>query len=43
MAKEVQAHMWISFLEGVVKLSGGQLTGGVVIETERVKDRGGHG
>lgn len=43
MAKEVQAHMWISFLEGVVKLSGGQLTGGVRIETERVKDRGGHG
>jgi hypothetical protein len=28
MAKEVQAHMWISFLEGVVTLSGGRMTGG---------------
>ena len=38
MAKEVQAHMWISFLEGVVRLSGGRMTGGVDIDTERVED-----
>jgi uncharacterized protein (UPF0548 family) len=36
MAKEVQAHMWISFLERVVDLSGGRMTGGVEIETERI-------
>ena len=39
MAKEVQAHMWISFLEKVVKLSGGRMTGGVEIKTERIEDR----
>jgi hypothetical protein len=42
MAKEIQAHMWISFLEGVVKLSGGRMTGGVAIETERVEDANGY-
>jgi hypothetical protein len=36
MAKEVQLHMWISFLEGVVSLSGGRMTGGVDIDTHRV-------
>ena len=36
MSKEVQAHMWISFLEGVVALSGGRMTGGVTIATERI-------
>jgi Domain of unknown function (DUF1990) len=36
MAKEVQAHMWISYLERVVALSGGRMTGGVEIETERI-------
>ncbi len=36
MAKEVQAHMWISFLEGVVRLAGGEMAGGVEIETERI-------
>ncbi len=35
MSKEVQAHMWVSFLEGVVRLSGGRMTGGVTIETRR--------
>jgi hypothetical protein len=40
MAKEVQAHMWISFLEGVVKLSGGRMLGGVSVRTERVQDGG---
>ena len=37
MAKEVQLHMWISFLEGVVSLSGGKMTGGIEIETHRVE------
>jgi hypothetical protein len=37
MAKEVQAHMWISFLERVVDLSGGRMTGGVEIVTERIE------
>ncbi|HZO78787.1 MAG TPA: DUF1990 family protein [Solirubrobacteraceae bacterium] len=37
MAKEIQAHMWISFLERAVDLSGGRMTGGVEIETERIE------
>jgi hypothetical protein len=37
MAKEVQLHMWISFLEGVVALSGGRMTGGIEIDTHRVE------
>ena len=37
-AKEVQAHMWISFLEGVVSLSGGRMTGGIEIKTRRVEE-----
>jgi Domain of unknown function (DUF1990) len=37
MAKEVQAHMWISFLERVVQLTGGRMTGGVELDTERVE------
>lgn len=36
MAKEVQLHMWISFLEGVVALSGGRMTGGIEIDTRRI-------
>ena len=36
MAKEVQAHMWISFLERVVKLAGGRMTGGIELETHRI-------
>ncbi len=39
MAKEVQAHMWISFLEGVAAISGGKMTGGVQIDTERTEDQ----
>jgi hypothetical protein len=39
MAKEIQAHMWISFLENVVKISGGRMTGGVTITTRRVEGR----
>ena len=38
MAKEVQLHMWISFLEGVGKLSGGKIAGGIDIDTRRVDD-----
>ncbi|MGN6870831.1 MAG: DUF1990 family protein [Solirubrobacteraceae bacterium] len=38
MAKEVQAHMWISFLERVVRLSGGRMTGGIELDTERIAD-----
>ncbi|MGN6169789.1 MAG: DUF1990 family protein [Solirubrobacteraceae bacterium] len=38
MAKEVQAHMWISFLERVVRLSGGRMTGGIELYTERIAD-----
>src|SRR3954454_286796 len=37
MAKEVQLHMWTSFLERVAKASGGRLTGGVEIRTRRVE------
>jgi hypothetical protein len=38
MAKEIQLHMWISFLEGVVSLSGGRMTGGIRIDTRRVEN-----
>jgi len=38
MAKEVQAHMWISFLERVVRLSNGRMTGGIEMYTERIGD-----
>jgi hypothetical protein len=37
MAKEIQLHMWISFLERVVKASGGRLSGGIEIHTRRVE------
>jgi hypothetical protein len=38
MAKEIQLHMWISFLEGVAELAGGRMTGGIDIDTRRVAD-----
>ena len=38
MAKEVQLHMWASFLERAVKLAGGRLVGGVDIETRKIDD-----
>ena len=38
MSKEVQLHMWSSFVERVAKLSGGSLTGGIDIETRRLDD-----
>jgi hypothetical protein len=37
MAKEVQLHMWTSFLEGAVKASGGRMTGGVEIDTRLIE------
>jgi hypothetical protein len=37
MAKEVQAHMWISFIERVVHISEGRMTGGIEIRTERLE------
>lgn len=42
MAKEIQLHMWTSFLERVAEIAGGRRTGGVDIETRRV-DSGEHG
>ena len=36
MAKEIQLHMWTSFLERVVEIAGGRLTGGITIDTRRV-------
>ena len=38
MAKEVQLHMWTSFLEQVAKLSEGRLTGGIEIISRKVDD-----
>jgi hypothetical protein len=40
MAKEIQLHMWTSFLERVVRLAGGRRSGPVEIETRRVTDGG---
>ena len=40
MAKEVQLHMWTSFLEKAVKLAGGRLAGGLDIDTRRVDEEG---
>jgi Domain of unknown function (DUF1990) len=37
MAKEIQLHMWTSFLERIAELAGGRLTGGITIETRRVE------
>jgi hypothetical protein len=38
MAKEVQLHMWTSFLEHAVRLAGGRLEGGIDVETRIVDD-----
>jgi hypothetical protein len=38
MAKEIQLHMWTSFLEQVTKLAGGRRSGGIEIVTRRVED-----
>lgn len=39
MAKEIQLHMWTSFIERVARESGGRLTGGIDIHTRRVEER----
>ena len=39
MAKEIQLHMWTSFIERVARASGGRLTGGIDIHTRRVERR----
>lgn len=39
MAKEVQLHMWSSFLEQIAELAGGRLTGGIEIVTRRLEGR----
>ena len=38
MSKEIQLHMWISFLERVIRMSGGRRDGGLRINTRRVGD-----
>ena len=38
MSKEIQLHMWTSFLERVVGISGGERDGGLRIDTRRVED-----
>src|SRR4051794_6942638 len=40
MAKEIQLHMWTSFLEQVAKLAGGRMSGGIEIVPRRVDDAG---
>jgi hypothetical protein len=37
MSKEIQFHMWTSFLERVVRLSGGRRDGGLDVVTRRVE------
>jgi hypothetical protein len=37
MAKEVQLHMWTSFLEKVAKLAGGRISGGIEIVSRRLE------
>ena len=36
MAKEIQLHMWTSFIEGVIGIAGGRRVGGVEIRTRRI-------
>ena len=38
MAKEVQLHMWTSFLERAARLSGGRMVGGIDVETRRLDE-----
>ncbi|MGI8758504.1 MAG: DUF1990 family protein [Acidimicrobiales bacterium] len=41
MAKEVQLHLWTSFLERVTRLAGGRLVGGIDIDTRWFVDASG--
>jgi len=43
MAKEVQFHMWTSFLERAVRVAGGRLDGGIDVETRTVDGPPGSG
>ena len=43
MSKEIQFHMWTSFLERVIELSGGRRDGGLRIHTRRVEEIPGAG
>lgn len=36
MAKEIQLHMWTSFIERVIDIAGGRRAGGVEIRTRRI-------
>jgi uncharacterized protein (UPF0548 family) len=36
MAKEIQLHMWASFMERVAEIAGGRVSGGISIDTRRV-------
>ena len=38
MAKEVQLHMWSSFLERIADMAGEGLDGGIEITTRRLDD-----
>ena len=38
MSKEIQLHMWTSFLERVIRLSGGTRDGGLLIATRRLEE-----
>jgi hypothetical protein len=38
MSKEIQFHMWTSFLERVIELSGGRRDGGLRIHTRRMEE-----
>jgi hypothetical protein len=38
MSKEIQVHMWVSFLERVIGLSGGRRDGPLRIHTRRIED-----
>lgn len=38
MSKEIQLHMWSSFVERAADLAGGSLAGGIDIETRRLDD-----
>jgi uncharacterized protein (UPF0548 family) len=38
MSKEVQLHMWTSFIERVARMAGGRLSGGIEIRTVRLEE-----
>ena len=38
MSKEIQVHMWTSFLERVIRMSGGKRDGALRIDTRRVEE-----